>query len=84
MAEESERRRTFRHRTLKSAKIIFNDRRSTIDCLVRNQTDEGVRLKIASVVGLPDQFELSVMGAAPRACRVIWHSAQEWGIAYIG
>lgn len=83
MEEQSERRKAIRHRTLKSAKIIFNNGRSTIDCLVRNQSEVDARLKIATVVGLPDQFELSIMGGPLRACRTIWHSSQELGVAYI-
>jgi PilZ domain len=84
MEEDSERREGARRRILKTAKIVFNDGRSTIDCLVRNQSDSGARLKIATVVGVPDEFELSIMGSRPRACHVIWRTAEELGIRYHG
>jgi hypothetical protein len=56
MAEDSERRKVVRHRALKSARIVFNSGRSTIDCLVRNQSDFGARLKIDTVVGLQNSL----------------------------
>ena len=82
MAEEVEKRRVVRHRTLKSAKIVFNNGHSTIDCVVRNLTELGARVRAVTIVGVPDKFELSLVGKDPRACHVIWRTAQELGVAF--
>lgn len=36
-----EQRQATRHRTLKGAKIVFNDGHSTISCTVRNLSETG-------------------------------------------
>jgi hypothetical protein len=82
MADQIERRKSARHRVLKSGRIVFNEGRSTIDCMVRSESLEGARLKVATILGISDQFELSIMSAPPKACRIIWRSAVEIGIAY--
>ena len=61
MPDELERRRTGRHRTYKGAKIILNNNQSVIDCVVRSESSDGVRLKVASIVGVPDEFPLKIM-----------------------
>jgi hypothetical protein len=67
---------------LKSGRIVFNDGRSTIDCLVRSRSPEGARLKVTSILGIPDQFELVVMNDPTRICSVVWRSATEIGVAF--
>ena len=52
----SERRSIYRRRALKTGKIIFNDRQSVIDCVVRDESDAGARLKVGGVLGIPDEF----------------------------
>ena len=46
-----ERRRQARARTLKSARILFNQHHSVIDCTVRNLSPEGACLNVASGAG---------------------------------
>lgn len=57
-----ERRRETRHRTLRSGKIVFNDRRSVVDCLVRNLSPGGACLQVNTSFGLPAAFELMIDG----------------------
>ena len=80
---DQERRAEQRRRTLKTGKIIFIDMNSVIDCVVRNQTEGGARLKVASVIGIPDEFLLKIMEAAPRRCQIVWRSEYELGIAFV-
>ena len=60
-----------RQRTFKGGVIAFNNRSSTIDCVVRNLTPGGAMLKVASTVGIPDRFELKADNEF-RWCRVKW------------
>jgi len=54
-----ERRKDIRRRTLKAAKILI-DRKSVIDCTVRNLAYKGAGLEVISLIGIPDTFELSI------------------------
>jgi hypothetical protein len=83
MTGQVERRKSVRHRVLKPGRIVFNDGRSTIDCLVRSRSPEGARLKVTSILGIPDQFELAIMSDAPRPCNVVWKSATELGVSFM-
>ena len=80
-----EKRKVKRTRVLKGAKIIFNQRVSSLDCIVRNLSDAGACLQLASPVGFPTTFELSLDGdRSLRSCRVIWHGADRIGVAFDG
>lgn len=57
---EAERRIAPRMRTLKRAKVLFNNRFSTIDCIVRNISSTGALLTIDTAVQLPKTFEIMV------------------------
>jgi hypothetical protein len=72
-----------RHRVCKGAKIAFNNRGSMIDCTIRNLSAAGAGLQIASPVGIPDDFELVFNdGTSVLACRIIWRSATQLGVAF--
>lgn len=81
MFDTSESRTAHRQRTLKGARIVFNGGRSTIDCTVRNLSPSGAKLDVASVVGIPNSFDLSFDGQL-RACRVIWRSLKQLGVEF--
>jgi hypothetical protein len=83
MSEASENRGAQRHRTLKGARIVFNAGNSTIDCTVRNLSAGGAKLDVASVVGIPNSFDLLV-GEQLRACRVAWRSLKQLGVEFQG
>ena len=51
-----------RLRTLRAGKILFNNKRSVIDCMVRNVSTDGACLMVASVVGIPSGFDLLIEG----------------------
>jgi hypothetical protein len=78
-----ERRKVQRTRVLKGAKIIFNHRVSLLDCIVRNLSEAGACLQLASPLGFPTTFELSLDGdPSLRLCRVIWQSGDRIGVAF--
>jgi hypothetical protein len=78
----SEKRRATRYKTLKGARITFNNGRSTIDCTVRNLSSTGARLQVTSVVGVPNAFILRMGEAEPKYCRVMWRALKELGVQF--
>jgi diguanylate cyclase (GGDEF)-like protein len=78
-----ERRANQRGRTLLGGKIVFNGGRSTIDCQVRNLSDEGACLEVVSQAGIPTQFQLALAGdREPRDCKLIWQSDRRMGVSF--
>jgi hypothetical protein len=78
-----ERRRELRQRALRSGRIVFNSRRSVIDCVVRNLSDGGACLQVNGVGGIPVTFDLMVDGFEPDfACQMIWASETRIGVEF--
>jgi diguanylate cyclase (GGDEF)-like protein len=78
-----DRRGEPRRRILRPAKIAFNQRGSTIDCLLRNLSDVGACLEVASHVGVPDEFELLIDGeAVSRRCVSVWQIENKIGVEF--
>lgn len=78
-----ERRSVQRHRTLLGGKILFNERRSVIDCLVRNLSDFGACLQVNNTVGIPRTFDLLVEGEERSiSSRVTWTSENRLGVSF--
>jgi diguanylate cyclase (GGDEF)-like protein len=68
---------------LLGAKIVFNSGRSAIDCTVRNISDLGTCLQVASPLGIPDTFYLIIgHDNELRTCRVVWRSKDRIGAAF--
>jgi len=81
MAEvKEERRRDLRRRTLKGARIVFNNRQSTIDCVVRNLSAHGALLLVPTL-GVPNEFELR-LDEASHWVRVVWRTEDRMGVAW--
>ncbi|WP_082077513.1 PilZ domain-containing protein [Bradyrhizobium sp. LTSPM299] len=76
----NERRRGARRRTLKAGSITFGG--SVIDCVVRNFSDTGAALVVASPVGIPDNFVL-IKGELRRTYTVVWRSKDRIGVAFV-
>ena len=53
-----ERRALVRHKTLIKGRIYFNNRLSSLDCIVRDVSERGARLQVPESVAVPDAFEL--------------------------
>ncbi len=80
-----ERRTQPRQRRLNGAKIIFNNNTSVIECVVRDLSAEGARLRVATPIGIPDLFDLRIdrSGACYRS-KVAWRSADHVGVTFLG
>src|SRR5581483_5245966 len=78
-----ERRREQRFRALRCGKIVYDNGRSAIDCLIRNVSDGGACLQVNATAGLPIAFELAIDGEEKgRTCDVIWMSESRVGIEF--
>ncbi|MET3926463.1 PilZ domain-containing protein [Devosia sp. 2618] len=71
-----------RHRTLKGGRIAINDGFSTFQCMIKNLSETGARLKLASVVGIPDSFQLVMDDGRKFDCAVAWRTADEIGVKF--
>lgn len=84
-ALESEHRKDRRQKQLKSGIIVLNDRRSTLACTIRDVSETGARLKLGSVVNLPEDFELIFVNERKIVpVQKCWHSHPECGVAFTG
>jgi len=80
-----ERRHSQRARTLRAGKIVFNNKTSVIDCMVRNTSRNGACLLVASVIGIPSTFDLLIEGdGASRSCKMVWNNQNRIGIEFRG
>lgn len=77
-----ERRINRRQKTLKSAKIVFNND-CVIDCAVRNLSETGACLEVSSPLGIPNAFDLVIeQDSFARPCRVAWKTPKRLGVAF--
>lgn len=75
------RRKTDRKRVLKTATIELNG--GSIDCVIRNLSEAGAALEVATPLGIPPHF--SLLFAADhtrRACTVIWRKETRIGVSF--
>lgn len=83
MPFSTERRRAARSRTLIGGKVIFNQRQSTLDCMVRNLSEDGALLVFPGSVALPDLFELHLpVKRESRMVRTRWRDSERIGVAF--
>ena len=70
-----------RLRTLKSGKIVFNQKSSVLDCTIRNLSRSGACLQVVDPTGAPQNFDLLV-GGVSRACQISWRSGTRIGVIF--
>ncbi len=79
----TERRAQARHRTFIKGRIYFNNRLSSMDCIVRDVTDAGARLEFSDAVTLPEIFELHVPSKDENfQAQIKWRSGSQIGVAW--
>lgn len=80
----SERRRSHRDLTYLGGTVAFNDRNSTLDCLVRNLSSEGAKITFSDSVAIPDAFDILIphKGQSLRA-HTIWRTDRQAGLVFL-
>jgi hypothetical protein len=76
----AQKRAALRQRVLKAGTIEFNG--GAIDCTVRNISETGAALEVASPVGIPQEFKLLISGTRSRHCEVMWHRENRIGVTF--
>lgn len=76
---EDENRIAARHRVLKGGRMHFGG--GSIDCTIRNISDTGAALDVASALGIPTEFVL-VTDGEHRPCRVVWRKEKRIGVTF--
>ncbi|MDQ2763643.1 MAG: hypothetical protein M3Y22_09235 [Pseudomonadota bacterium] len=75
-------RRSKRSRVLKSAKIIFGISGSTIDCLVLDETEGGLRVETDVVIQIPENVTIQYRSGAIVPARRRWARGTEIGLEF--
>ncbi|RYC17500.1 PilZ domain-containing protein [Ciceribacter ferrooxidans] len=71
-----------RLRSLKGARIVFNNGFSTMDCMARNLSPGGAKLVLPSTAGIPDSFGLNFEDGKRHTCTVRWRTPTELGVSF--
>jgi hypothetical protein len=78
----SENRKIKRRRVLKLGTIALNGD-GGITCRIRDISEGGACLEVASQFGIPDEFKLVIgIDDWQRSCRVAWRKANRIGVAF--
>lgn len=77
-----------RQRVLKAGRIIFDNRTSTIDVMLRDLSEGGAKLKLAQPMALPDQFSLLIQNMSTQQtethhCEKRWQRCDLVGVTFI-
>jgi PilZ domain len=73
-----------RLRSLLKGKIVYNNRLSTMDCVVRDISATGARLAITHQNVLPDRFELYVpLKEKNYSVEVRWRADEDIGVMFL-
>lgn len=79
----TERRQTPRLRALLGARACYNQKRATLDCVVRNISEGGALIVVPETVLLPPDFELAI--AQRQRCyqaHMRWRSGTRIGVSF--
>jgi hypothetical protein len=78
-----ERRRVARQKSFLRGLVYFNNRRSVLDCLIRDISPYGARLVFSDAVTTPDQLDLYIpQKEQTLRTNVVWRHGQEIGVAF--
>jgi hypothetical protein len=77
------RRRNPRHRTLRSARIVFDGGRCSMACHVLDASETGALVMPADILLCPDHFVLRPLVGPQRACEVVWRKGTRVGVRYL-
>ena len=78
-----DKRRNRRRRVLKGAKISFRGLGTSTECRVRDLSDIGACLVVASPIGIPDTFDLVFADGVMKSCKVEWRKADRIGVSFL-
>jgi hypothetical protein len=78
-----ERRQSARARVIYGGVIAYNQRQSTVECVIRNFSEKGAKVEFENPAVLPDVIDLLV---AKKDCafnaKIAWRKIDEAGLAF--
>jgi hypothetical protein len=78
-----ERRQNARARVIYSGVIAFNNRASTVDCVIRNFSEDGVKVEFENTALLPDEIDLLIARKSRSYnAKIMWRGETEAGLAF--
>jgi hypothetical protein len=78
-----DRRQLPRNRVYYGGLVAFNDRNSTIDCVVRNFSMFGAKIEFENVVTVPDEIDFEIKRKAISCtARLVWRSRDAAGLVF--
>lgn len=78
-----EKRSSGRQKSFLQGRIFFNHRRNSIDCLIRDISDQGAKLKFSGTIATPEFFELYIPNKEETyRARVQWRAGDEIGVMF--
>jgi hypothetical protein len=79
----NERRRAARQKSFLRGRILFNNRRTAVDCLIRDISGTGARLIFSDAVSLPELVDIYIpQKEQTLRAHVQWRHGQEVGVAF--
>jgi PilZ domain len=78
-----ERRQSARARVIYGGVLAYNRRQSTIECVIRNVSEDGAKVEFDNPTVLPDVIDL-LIAKKDRAftAKIAWRQANEAGLAF--
>jgi hypothetical protein len=78
-----ERRQTVRTRVIYHGRISYRKCLSPIDCVIRNFSDDGVKIEFDNLALLPDEFDLFIAKKARSfRAKLAWRSVNQAGLTF--
>ncbi len=79
-----ERRRDRRKPVIKSAKIIFNELGSVLNCYVLDESSNGVQVDVGAIIDLPDDLTIQFGTGATYLAQRCWTAGTRVGLKLTG
>jgi hypothetical protein len=81
---QREQRSTERIRSFLRAQITYNNRMTTIDCIIKNYSAGGAKIALSDTLAVPSEFDLYIP-AKQRShhARLIWRDKDSIGVSFV-
>ncbi len=78
-----EQRSTERIRSFLRAQITYNNRMTTIDCIIKNYSASGARIALSDTLAVPTEFDVFIP-AKQRShhARLVWRDKESIGVSF--
>jgi hypothetical protein len=79
-----EQRTAERVRSFLRAQIVFNNRMTTIECIIKNYSASGAKIALNDTLTVPTEFDLYIPAKQRNHhARLIWRDKEAIGVAFV-